>query len=102
MPTARYSLTSSVVNDIIYVIGGYNGSYLSTNEAYNPFLQLPYLFSKIDFANDLFIIYNIEEQKDTYGFIKSITTNYYASFTFSDKVDYLKEKLTPYTYHKFL
>jgi N-acetylneuraminic acid mutarotase len=29
-------LTSSVVNGIIYVIGGYNGAVLSTNEAYDP------------------------------------------------------------------
>jgi hypothetical protein len=36
MPTARTWLTSSVVNGIIYVIGGYNGAYLSTNEAYDP------------------------------------------------------------------
>jgi hypothetical protein len=37
MPTARYELTSSAVNNVIYVIGGKNGSsYLSTNEAYDP------------------------------------------------------------------
>jgi len=40
MPTARYNLTSSPVNNKIYVIGGYyyDGSehYLSTNEEYNP------------------------------------------------------------------
>jgi hypothetical protein len=32
----KTGLTSSVVNGIIYVIGGYNGAYLSTNEAYDP------------------------------------------------------------------
>ena len=39
MPTARGGLTSSVVNNIIYVIGGYNeyiGEDLSANEAYEP------------------------------------------------------------------
>jgi len=38
MPTARSGLTASVVDDIIYVIGGYSGTntQLDTVEAYNP------------------------------------------------------------------
>ena len=37
MPTARYDLTSSVVNGIIYAIGGFkDGSRLNTVEAYDP------------------------------------------------------------------
>ena len=37
MPTAREVLTSSVVNNKIYVIGGHNGSSpLSKNEEYDP------------------------------------------------------------------
>lgn len=36
MPTARYGAAAAVVNGIIYVIGGYNGNYLATVEAYNP------------------------------------------------------------------
>ena len=36
MTTARYGLTSSVVNNKIYCIGWYNGSRLSTNEEYDP------------------------------------------------------------------
>jgi len=36
MPTARNWCTSSAVNNVIYVIGGYNGSMLAINEAYDP------------------------------------------------------------------
>jgi len=42
MPTKRFSLTSSVVNNVIYVIGGTTlgnngvGLWLNTNEAYFP------------------------------------------------------------------
>lgn len=36
MPTARNWLTSSVINEKIYVIGGYNGSYLNNVEVYDP------------------------------------------------------------------
>jgi N-acetylneuraminic acid mutarotase len=36
MPTARYDLASCAVNGIIYVFGGWNGSPLSTVEAYDP------------------------------------------------------------------
>ena len=36
MTTKRYSLTSSVVNNKIYCIGGYNDSYLTTSECYDP------------------------------------------------------------------
>ncbi|MEW6769999.1 MAG: kelch repeat-containing protein [Bacillota bacterium] len=36
MPIARRGLTSSAINGILYAVGGYNGSYLSTNEAYDP------------------------------------------------------------------
>jgi N-acetylneuraminic acid mutarotase len=46
MPTARAYLAAAAVNNIIYAIGGYNGSYLSTNEAYNPFSLTLYWFQK--------------------------------------------------------
>jgi len=36
MPTARSAPGVAVVNGKIYAIGGYNGSYLSTNEEYDP------------------------------------------------------------------
>ncbi|MEW6770001.1 MAG: kelch repeat-containing protein [Bacillota bacterium] len=37
MPTARNGLTSSVIDNILYAVGGNDGSYyLSTNEAYDP------------------------------------------------------------------
>lgn len=36
MPTARSRLGVAVVNGKIYAIGGYNGSYLNTNEMYDP------------------------------------------------------------------
>lgn len=36
MPTARNAPGVAVVNGKIYAIGGYNGSYLSTNEEYDP------------------------------------------------------------------
>jgi len=36
MPTARRNHASCVVNDKIYVIGGYNGSYLDSVEEYDP------------------------------------------------------------------
>jgi N-acetylneuraminic acid mutarotase len=36
MPTPRYYLAAAVVNNIIYAIGGYRNTYLSTNEAYDP------------------------------------------------------------------
>jgi N-acetylneuraminic acid mutarotase len=36
MPTARSGLGVAVVNGKIYAIGGYNGSYLGTNEEYDP------------------------------------------------------------------
>lgn len=36
MPTARVTLGAAVVDGKIYAIGGYNGSYLSTNEMYDP------------------------------------------------------------------
>jgi len=37
MPTAREGAFACVVeNNTIYVMGGYNGAFLSTNEAYNP------------------------------------------------------------------
>ena len=36
MPTAREHLTASVAGDLIYVIGGRNGSSLNVNEAYDP------------------------------------------------------------------
>ena len=34
MPTARWGLAAAAVNGIIYAIGGYNGNYLSTVQAY--------------------------------------------------------------------
>jgi len=36
MPTARDSLTASVVNGTLYAVGGYNGKALSTVEAFSP------------------------------------------------------------------
>ena len=36
MPTTRYMGAGGVVNNKIYIIGGYNDTYLSTNEVYNP------------------------------------------------------------------
>jgi N-acetylneuraminic acid mutarotase len=36
MPTARCSAVAVVVNNIIYVIGGFNGGRLNTVEAYDP------------------------------------------------------------------
>lgn len=36
MPTARIGLGAAVVDGKIYAIGGYNGSYLGTNELYDP------------------------------------------------------------------
>jgi N-acetylneuraminic acid mutarotase len=36
MPTARSGLGVAVVDGKIYAIGGYNGSYLATNEMYDP------------------------------------------------------------------
>jgi len=36
MPTARYGLAAAVVNNKIYAIGGWNGSYLATVEEYDP------------------------------------------------------------------
>jgi len=36
MPTVRYGLTSGVVNNVIYAIGGQNSAYLCANEAYYP------------------------------------------------------------------
>ena len=36
MPTARSSLGVAVEDGKIYAIGGYNGSYLSINEMYDP------------------------------------------------------------------
>lgn len=36
MPTARCAVDAVVANNIIYVIGGYNGSALATVESYNP------------------------------------------------------------------
>ena len=36
MPTVRSDFGVAVVNGKIYVIGGYNGSYLGTNEMYDP------------------------------------------------------------------
>jgi hypothetical protein len=47
MPTARYGLAAAAVNNIIYAIGGSNGSgsYLSTNEAYASTFNL-YWFQK--------------------------------------------------------
>jgi N-acetylneuraminic acid mutarotase len=36
MPTPRQQLGTSVVNGLVYAIGGYNESYLGTVEAYDP------------------------------------------------------------------
>jgi hypothetical protein len=36
MPTARRYASAAAVNGIVYVIGGFNGSNLNTNEAYGP------------------------------------------------------------------
>jgi len=36
MTTGRMQLASGVVSGILYAVGGYNGSYLAVNEAYNP------------------------------------------------------------------
>ncbi|MFC1481987.1 FG-GAP-like repeat-containing protein [Candidatus Neomarinimicrobiota bacterium] len=36
IPTERYQFISEVVNDSIYVIGGYNGGYYTRNEVYDP------------------------------------------------------------------
>ena len=36
MPTARYGLAVATVANVIYAIGGTNGTYLATNEAYDP------------------------------------------------------------------
>jgi N-acetylneuraminic acid mutarotase len=45
MPTARYGLVDGAANGTIYVFGGYNGAYLSTNEYFDP-SKLTYLFKK--------------------------------------------------------
>src|SRR5699024_8895633 len=37
IPTARYGLTSGVVDNKIYCIGGYNGTSLNKNECYDPY-----------------------------------------------------------------
>jgi hypothetical protein len=36
MPTGRQQLAAGVVNKILYAVGGDNGGYLNTNEAFNP------------------------------------------------------------------
>jgi hypothetical protein len=36
MPTARYGVATSVVNGVIYAVGGNNGGFLGTVEAYDP------------------------------------------------------------------
>src|SRR5882762_967165 len=36
MPTARTQLAAGVVNGIVYAIGGFTSSQISTNEAYDP------------------------------------------------------------------
>ncbi len=36
MPTSRFLPASGVVNNYVYVVGGYNNGFLSTAEGYAP------------------------------------------------------------------
>ena len=40
MPTARQFASAGVVDDIIYVVGGFHDSVLGVNEAFSPFLHV--------------------------------------------------------------